>query len=123
MLIGFVSLDLKPIVRLKIQNRQGNAIEQEVLVDTGFNGSLLLSRAALDELKINSHAQSMAQLADGSEITLDAFNVSLFWGNEWCKVVTLATEGEPLIGMRLLENHELKIQIYNGGTVQIEPLG
>ena len=62
------------------------------------------------------------QLADGSIIPVFIYAGRILWFDQIKQVTVLATNGDPVLGMRLLENHELKIEVRTGGAVIIESL-
>ena len=122
MLIGFITPDLKAVLRLRVLDAEEAEQECEVFVDTGFNGSLLLPRDFVARLGLVPHAESTARFADGHEATLEACRMKVWIGHQWQDVVILVSDGEPLLGMRLMLGHQLIAQIIDGGAVTIEPL-
>jgi hypothetical protein len=44
------------------------------------------------------------------------------WNGGWRPVLVSAVGDEPLVGMRLLAGHELRIAVVPGGVVEITPL-
>ena len=54
--------------------------------------------------------------------TFDIFEASVLWDGKLRQVAVDEADTEPLVGMRLLQGHELAIQIIPGGTVSIRPL-
>jgi predicted aspartyl protease len=65
---------------------------------------------------------SQAVLADGSVRQFDLYAADVSWNGVWRSVLVSAVGNEPLLGMRLLARHALRIDIVPGGTVEIAPL-
>lgn len=61
-------------------------------------------------------------LADGSEIDLDAYTAAVVWDGRPRHVSALAADGGPLVGMSLLYSFELKVEVLDGGAVEIRAL-
>jgi clan AA aspartic protease len=122
MIVGFVNPNWKAEIRLILLNQQEQEIEFSVFVDSGFNGSLALPHSFLEQINAEPLEDAVVLLADGSAVILPTFAVKIKWDNEPKLVEAFATTGDPILGMRLLENHELKIEVRIGGEVKIELL-
>lgn len=48
--------------------------------------------------------------------------MTLFWDGQERQVEVLAVEGPPLLGMTLIDGHDLRLQAVEGGLVTIERL-
>jgi predicted aspartyl protease len=68
------------------------------------------------------HSIGEALLADGSERHFDIYAAEVAWGGNWRRVLVSAVGDEVLLGMRLLAGHELRVQVVDGGVVEIVPL-
>lgn len=64
--------------------------------------------------------RGVVTLADGSESTLNVYSVTVLWDGEPRHVRTYAADTTPLVGMRMLDRHDLNIQVRNGGRVVIQ---
>lgn len=122
MTLGFVTPDFKAAVHVYILTPNGKTVETEVFVDTGFNGFLSLPRAFLDDLGLSPVDDLDVELADGSKTRLPIYESRVMWNEDTLPVSIIATEGDPLLGMMLLEGNALKIEVKTGGAVTIEPL-
>jgi hypothetical protein len=60
-------------------------------------------------------------LVDDIETSLPVYLGTVTWHDQQLEISILETEGQPLIGMALLENNTLTIQVWDGGEVRIEP--
>ena len=63
-----------------------------------------------------------AVLADGTLRQFDICAAEVLWGDAWRAVLVSAVGNEPLLGMRLMTNHKLVIDVKPGGAVEILPL-
>ena len=70
---------------------------------------------------IPSPALFSTLLADGSEVTLDVYAVTVLWDDQPRDVVAYVSDTTPLVGMSLLESHSLYVEVEDGGRVIIEP--
>jgi len=94
----------------------------EFVLDTGFTGVITLPPAACTALALPLARYQPSYLADSSSVLLEVYIATLLWNNEERDVEVLALEGAPLIGMTMLEGHEIHLQIADGGLVRIERL-
>ena len=59
-------------------------------------------------------------LADGSIVELDVHNITVLWDGEKRDVQAIASTGMSLVGMQMLEDHDLHVEVRRGGKVLIE---
>lgn len=122
MITGIVSADLQAIVRIAVLGANGHLSEFEAVIDTGFNGDLTLPSAAIVELGIPFIGNRQVALADGSRQLVDVYAATVrLNGDEMSAQVDVA-DTEPLVGMRLIEEYGLHIEVIEGGAVTIELL-
>ncbi len=121
-MIGVVTIEFKAAVHVCLLDAQHDASEIEVFVDTGFNGELSLAPAVIARAGFELLDEVTVQLADGSGVHVLIFAGTILWNDEPRQVTVMATTGDPVFGMRLLEGSELKIEVKTGGSVTIEPL-
>ena len=69
-----------------------------------------------------SAAVKILQGRFGRVALLDVFVVEVAWSGGWREVRALASEGDALLGMKLLSGHELTMRVTAGGEVRVEPL-
>lgn len=120
MIEGVVNAAYEPVVTLAVQGPSGQTTETEAVIDTGFTGFLTVTTALVTELGLVLEGTSRATLADGSEITFDVYDVAVLWDGQPRYVLADAADTTPLVGMRLLDRHNLNIEVENGGRVVIE---
>ena len=119
-MIGFVSPEMRPLLRLTISG----GIDQEVecWLDTGFDGGLLLPEATVLALRLETGSMVTAFLADGSSVETQSYRGYVEWDGQKRRVQVVVANGPPLVGLHLLHEHEIRIELTEGGAVTIEPL-
>ncbi len=120
MIQGVVNAAYEPVVTLAVQVPLGQTRETEAVIDTGFTGFLTVTPALVDELGLALEGMSRATLADGSEVTFDVYDVAVLWDGRPRYVLADAADTTPLVGMRLLDGHNLNIDVLDGGRVVIQ---
>ncbi len=121
MIEGVVNAAYEPVVALALQGPLGQTSEVEAVIDTGFTGFLTVTPALAAALELALEGTSRATLADGSEVTFDVYDVAVLWDGQPRYVLADAAETTPLVGMRLLDRHNLNIDVEDGGRVLIRP--
>ena len=120
MIEGTVNAHLEAIVTLPLLGPVGQAHEVDAVVDTGFNGYLILPPMLVANLGLPVVGDGEAVLADGSETAFDVYGVTILWDGQPRYVETGAVGVDPLVGMAMLENHDLSIGVRDGGRVVIQ---
>ena len=117
MIEGVVNAAYEPVVTLGVQGPSGQSREIETVIDTGFTGFLAVTPALAKELGLALEGTSRATPADGSEVTFDVYDVAVLWDGQPRYVLADAADTTPLVGMRLLDRHNLHIEVEDGGRV------
>ena len=117
MITGAVNADYEAIIRLLVQGPAGPAHEVDAIIDTGFNGFLTLPPALVTALGLMRRSRGRALLANGSEELFDIYGVTMLWDGQHRYVEADAVDTMPLVGMSLLDGHDLHIQVADGGQV------
>ena len=82
-----------------------NSEQIEFLVDTGFNGALLLPLRKIHELNLKRVGFTEYAMADGSVVASEMFSVEIKWLNEKRLVSVIGSDSDfMLLGMELLRN-------------------
>ncbi len=110
----------EPVVTLTVHGPSGLTSEIEAVIDTGFNGHLTVTPALAAELGLGFRGTSRGTLADGSEVSFDVYDVAVHWDGQPRYVEADAAEATPLVGMRMLDRHNLNIEVEHGGRVVIQ---
>ena len=109
-------------IRLKVRGLQGREQEVEAVVDTGYTASLTLPPALIEALGLHWQTVDRVRLADGSICNFDVFEAKVVWDGKVRQILVDEADADPLVGMRLLKGHELKMQIRARGKVTIKRL-
>ena len=120
MIEGVVNAAYEAVVSLPVRGPAGQTREIEAVVDTGFNGFLTLPPAVVAELGLPLVSIGRATLADGSEIAYDVYGIAVFWDGQTKYIEADAADTTPLVGMQLLDRHNLYVEVEGGGRVSIQ---
>ncbi len=120
MIHGTVNTAYEAVVGLTVQGPTGRSREVEAVIDTGYNGFLTLPSDLVRELGLAYRDRSRAILADGSEAFFDVYDVAVLWDDSLRNTRASAADSTPLVGMRLLDGHDLNIRVQRGGRVLIQ---
>ena len=122
MIRGTVNPRQEAVVRLRLRGPTGTEVDIEVLIDTGYTGSLTLPPAVVAGLGLKPRLGGTAVLADGTVRHFLTYGVKVAWGGETRQVVASGIGTEPLLGMSLLAGHRLEVDVEPGGSVAVRPL-
>ena len=120
MIEGLVSADYEAVITLSLLGPSGLKREVDVVVDTGFNSFLTLPPEIVAELDLPFAMQGHATLADGQVASFDIYGATVLWDGQPRYVDTYAVDATPLVGMMLLDRHNLNIEVEDGGRVVIQ---
>lgn len=121
MITGVVKSD-KGRIRLKIKGLRGREQEVNAVIDTGYTASLTLPPDLIRALGLRWRSVDRFTLADGTECILDVYVARVVWDKKVRTTLAAESDSDPLVGMRLLRGHELKIQVRARGKVTIKRL-
>jgi predicted aspartyl protease len=113
MIVRSVNSNLGATIPLIVYDSQGRQHPIQVVVDTGFNGSLTLPSRIIATLGLIWRNRGQVTLANGATI---------LWGGQPQNVLTEAADTGPLVGMALLHGYDLSMQVIRGGTATIDRL-
>ena len=120
MIEGLVNTNLEAVVTLPLLGPAGQARDVDAVIDTGFNGYLTLPRSLVVDLGLPVVGDGEAVLADGSETAFDVYGVTVLWDDHPRHIETGAVGVDPLVGMSMLDGHDLFVEIEAGGRVVIQ---
>ncbi len=121
MIIGAVKSD-EARIRLKLKGQRGREQEIEAVIDSGFTGALTLPPALIATLGLRWRSMDRATLADGSTCVFQVYVGKVLWDGKIRSILVAEADSDPLVGMRLLRGHELRIQVRARGKVTIKRL-
>jgi clan AA aspartic protease len=110
------------VVPFEILQNGGQRTRLEVLIDTGFTGELTLPSELIEALGLEFLDTSKAELANGVFIESDIYSAKCIWHDEVREIAVMRMESQALIGMELLENSRLTIEVTDNGAVRIQRL-
>ncbi|HEX3130940.1 MAG TPA: clan AA aspartic protease [Thermoanaerobaculia bacterium] len=122
MISGRVNAFREAVVQIPVRSSDGREQTIEVVIDTGFNGHLTLPPHLIEAFGLPFRRNSRAVLGDGSTITFDVHEALILWGGRQRRIPVDSADTEPLLGMSLLDGHELNVQVIPNGEALIKPL-
>ncbi len=120
MITGRVNAYDEAVVTLVLLEPTGQTQEIEAIIDTGFTGFLTVTPAMVAALELPFQIMGRATLTDGRETTFPMHAVTVMWDGQAVTVDAEAAGTTPLVGMRLLSDYRLCVDIHDGGLVTIE---
>ena len=120
MIQGVVNASHEAVVTLSLQGPDGQVQDIEAVVDTGYSGFLTLPTTLVAELGLPFAYVGWAFLANDDEVAFDVHDATVIWDGQPRHIKADATGSTPLMGMLLLDNHDLNIEVVNGGRVVIQ---
>ncbi len=121
MITGTVRSD-EARIRLTVRGWRGREQEIEAIIDSEYTGALTLPSALIASLGLRWRSVERATLADGSTCVFQVYVAKLAWDGKVRRILVDEADTDPLVGMRLLRGHELKMQIRARGKVTIRRL-
>lgn len=122
MISGWVNAYREAIVHIPVRSHEGREQPIEAVIDTGFNGHLTLPPHLIESFGLPFLRNGRAVLGDGSSVTFNIHEAVILWNGQPRRIPVDAADTEPLLGMGLLDGHELNVQVMNGGRALIKPL-
>ena len=122
MIEGIVNAYYEPVIALSLQGPDEQILEIEAVVDTGYNGFLTLPPSVVSDLRLPYASRSKANLVDGSVAEFNVYRVTALWDGNPRLIEADEANSTPLVGMMLLDGHNMSIDVENGGRVLISPL-
>lgn len=122
MIRGAVNAGNQPVVVLPMRGPAGAPFAVDFVVDTGFAGPLIIPSALAGALGLVPNSGGNSVLADGSVQSFHTCPVEVLWDGAWRAEETAVMGTTPLLGMRLIAGHELRVVATPGGAVEITAL-
>ena len=121
MISGQVNHDLQAVVAVTLIGSAGQRESVEVVLDTGFQGYLVLPPETIRSLGLEYPERARFILADGQRVQLNSYIATLVWHDRPRLVIVLESE-TPLMGTFLLWGSRVSFEMQEGGPVTIEEI-
>ncbi len=118
---GVVNAGREPVVPLGLSAGASVRIV-DALIDTGFTGWLTLPPDIVAEMDLRSAGTSYGVLADGQEVALDAYYVTVMLDGTPRRVIAQVAPPPVLAGMELFDGYLICIEDSFGGSVTVRPI-
>lgn len=106
---GIINDKLAPIIRIDIE---GSKEQIETILDTGFNGELMLPKKTIEKLNLEWCGKEDYWVASGETITTDVYKGHLNWFGKTGTVEVMSTSADlGLLGMQLLSSCMISINV------------
>jgi clan AA aspartic protease len=92
------------------------------MVDTGFNDQMTLPPWVIEKLALDFRHEANYTLADGVKSATRVYEGEIEWQGVWQPVLIVEIESDPLLGMVMMRDCRLTIDVVEGGSVEIRPL-
>jgi len=109
-------------IKLNVRGPTGRTLHVEAIIDTGFSGALSLYPQEVDDLRLPWVGHIIATLADESEHLADGYSAEVMWDSTPREITVTAISGGPLVGMSLMKNYRLTIDVLPNGLLTLKPL-
>ncbi len=96
---------------LTLRGTGGASVTLDFLVDTGFDGALMLPQAQADALGLTPQSRRLMRPADDSEVQVSSHRVRVEWDGEERSVGVIASGSEPLLGMAAARGCNISIDV------------
>ena len=117
--MGIVNARLEAVVSLRVRGPSGVETNIEAIVDSGFTASLTLPEDLVIALNLLRQTGGIARLGDGSVRRYEVCAAEVEWDGIWRSIMVSILGDQPLVGMGLLADHKLTIDVVPGGLVEI----
>jgi clan AA aspartic protease len=121
-MFGRVNQNREAILKLVIIGEENHKIAVDAVIDTGFNGDLILPLAAISELGLKLQGYQKAILGDGKTSQFQVYAATVIWDGSRKLVEVNAASSGVLIGMGLLDGYKLEVNTTLNGIVTITNL-
>jgi clan AA aspartic protease len=122
MILGTVNARIEMSIQLPVRDVAGREHDIEFVIDTGYTGPLTLPTATIATLGLPWHSKVTVVLGNGASIVVDVHEVTVVWDGTPRDTFVRAIDTGPLVGMVLLQGHDLRARLELGGSVEIEAI-
>lgn len=122
MIAGIVTARREARLSLTVLGPRQQEQRVEFVIDTGFNGALTLPGTVIHTLRLQPLGARPVVLGDGSTAILKLYRARLLWHESERALLVLQADGDPLLGMALLDGSRVIMDVVDNGSVTIEPI-
>ena len=122
MIQGVVNRDKTPTVPISVLDGERNAHPIRAIVDTGFEGDLMLPGSFIRRVGLARSSERSVVLADGSHAAVQSYAATVSWMGRETPVIVLESESQYLLGVSLLWGSKMTMAFEEGGSIVIEDL-
>jgi predicted aspartyl protease len=119
MITGTVNCDLEPMIRLHIEDVNGQTQAIDLKIDTAFTDFINLPATMVAALGLPVVGWEYVRIADGSFARVPIHAGVVIWDGKARHVDFHAFGPERLIGTAMLAGHDLAIRFSDGGAISI----
>ena len=117
-----VNASYEVIVPLTLRGPAGQTRDIEAVLDTGFSEFLMLPPALVSELWLPFVTSDLLLLASGAAEPFQVYSVTVLWDGQPRDVYAHVSDTTPLVGMALLHDHRLTVDVVVGGPVGVQAI-
>jgi predicted aspartyl protease len=111
-----------PRIVLDLTLRDGTRRSVEFIVDSGFEADLTLPPDLLIGLDADYAGEYPFSLADLTYRTRPVYRIILNWQGEDRVTEVVAMDGNALLGVGVLRNNLVQMEMVEGGEIVVEPM-
>ena len=119
MIEGRINDQYEPVITIRVSGPVGTLIEVDAVIDTGFNGFLCLPQEVVESARMPYLYSRTARMADDRNRTFPLHQAEVDWNGSSKTVEAHASGATALVGMQLMKDHRLEMDIRIGGAVRI----
>ncbi|MCY3692819.1 MAG: hypothetical protein OXI54_01365 [Chloroflexota bacterium] len=119
---GTVVNGSEPTIDLTMISINGESVEVEFAVDTGFTDDVTLPFDIIEQLNLPINRDVQLVMADGAVYVGQAYTGWVLWHERVRRIDVISVDSTPLIGMRLLSGSNLSVDAEPDGLVTITEL-
>jgi clan AA aspartic protease len=120
MIRGRVNSQLEPRIDVFVEDDSGQSYTIDAAIDTGYTGFLTLQPAMVSTLSLVWLTHRAFELADGTITYFDVYSGVVIWDGQPRKIEIGAVGPQPLVGVKMLAGHEVRMSMVDGGLVWID---
>jgi clan AA aspartic protease len=97
-------------------------LQVDAVIDTGFTSYLTLPEHQITDLGLAWRGTVGATLADNKSTDTDLYRCDVMWDGSPRTILVASVETTPLVGMQLMKDYRLSIDVVAGGGVRLDPI-